>query len=451
MVASETDGVWAQISGLTLPTGATTTAGAQDAGLDDVACTSVGNCVAVGYYTNHGGDYAPMVATETGGVWGKASALTLPPDATSDGAVDGVACTSVGNCVAVGSYKAVSGVQALVASEADGVWGPASTLTLPTGATAPGSQQTVLNGVACTSVGNCVAVGSYDDNSNGANTRPDRVIVASETKGAWGRAKALTLPTGATASTDAVLDGVACTSVGNCVAVGAYYDRSGVGDDGNDRVMVASETDGVWGQASALTLPADAATALDSQKAGLSGVACTSVESCAAVGYYTNRRGHYRAMVVSSTGSSSSSEASPTVVQVETRADGTVGLLVKTAGPWNIDVLETAWIDNTADAHVGHRATANARLKPAGGRFVVARTSASVSGAGTRRFSVAPNQRGIQLISYHRYPVTLRLWVSFTAPSGTVHTVGVYGLHVPSNCVTPVTVPPGRTKINCGH
>jgi hypothetical protein len=50
-----------------------------------------------------------MVVTETKGVWGRASELTLPSGAEPKGqlaALDSVACTSPGRCVAVGTYFA---------------------------------------------------------------------------------------------------------------------------------------------------------------------------------------------------------------------------------------------------------------------------------------------------------------------------------------------------------
>jgi len=57
--------VWPSASELTLPAGANTTAGDQNAHLESVTCTSAGNCVAVGSYkdTNGSNDYQAMVVT----------------------------------------------------------------------------------------------------------------------------------------------------------------------------------------------------------------------------------------------------------------------------------------------------------------------------------------------------------------------------------------------------
>jgi hypothetical protein len=105
--------VWPAASELSLlPSGTNTTAGGQDASLGSVVCTSPGNCVAVGGSTDTNGtngtnDGQAMVVAETSGVWGHASELTLPSGASTTAGgqyacLDSVACTSPGNCVAGG-------------------------------------------------------------------------------------------------------------------------------------------------------------------------------------------------------------------------------------------------------------------------------------------------------------------------------------------------------------
>jgi hypothetical protein len=125
------------------------------------------------------------------------------------------------------------------------VWPAAGKLALPVGAnTSRGHQAAALQGVACTSAGNCVAVGYFTD-----ATKSTQAMAVAEAGGTWGRASELTLPAGAdvSAGAQAGLSSVACTSAGNCVAVGFYTDSSGSKDR---QAMVASETSGVWGQAS---------------------------------------------------------------------------------------------------------------------------------------------------------------------------------------------------------
>jgi large repetitive protein len=308
MVATETGGVWAPATKLMLPTGANTTASDQKGSLYSVTCTSPGNCVGVGEYTdsNGTGDYQAMVATETGGTWGQASKLVLPTGAnTAAGgqyaALNSVNCTSQGNCVAVGNYTDTNGtedLQAMIATETGGVWGQASKLTLPAGAnTASGGQAAFLNSVNCTSPGNCVAVGGYND-SNGSYD--GQGMIAAESSGTWGPGSALALPSGATTTAGdqhAELNSVTCTSSGNCVAVGEYADTNG---EDNYQAMVTVESSGVWGATSELTLPSGATTTAGDQDADPSSITCTSQGKCVVVGSYADANDDEAAMVLGS-------------------------------------------------------------------------------------------------------------------------------------------------------
>ncbi len=333
MVVGESAGVWGSASEVTLPAHATN----PDAYLDSVACTSVGSCVAVGEYVDASSHEQAMVVVESAGVWGSASEVTLPTAATDpDGTLASVACASVGNCVAVGTYNdASSHGQAMVVGESAGVWGSASEVTLPAHNTNPGAD---LSSVACASTGNCVAVGGYDGDeamvvvesggvwgsgsqvapasagSGGADLKsvvcPSKgdcvavgyyndasshaqAMVVGESGGVWASASAVTLPAHAT-DPGAYLGSVACASVGNCVAVGDYYDPSS-----NEQAMVVAESAGVWGSASEVTLPGGA-TGPD---AYLKSVACTSVGNCVGVGSYEDVSSHEQAMVVGSVAS----------------------------------------------------------------------------------------------------------------------------------------------------
>ena len=197
-----------------------------------VACTSVGNCTAVGSYADNTSSL-PVVATEMGGVWGSAGKLTLPANATSNAFADGlfaVSCSRPGSCAAVGTYQmsaSVLDLQPMAYVETGGTWSPAIPLTLPADAEGPPALQlATLNGVTCTSPGNCVAVGRY---SRSDDSRWPMVIT--ESNGQWGTAQVLGLPQGAPATgvQNAGLASVTCSSPGNCVAVGSYVDSTGTG------------------------------------------------------------------------------------------------------------------------------------------------------------------------------------------------------------------------------
>lgn len=110
------------------------------------------------------------------------------------------------------------------------------------------------------------------------------------------------------------------------------------------------------------------------------------------------------------------------ILRLSTRTNGTVKFTLKLPGRGTIDILETAWLDNFA------RITR--LLYPAPRRFVFARKHLTARAAGSTPVTVEPSQRGRALISRHRYPVLIRLWVSYTPTGGRQHNVGIYGLRI---------------------
>ena len=114
---------------------------------------------------------------------GAASAETvpLPPGAaaTQNDYFNAVSCPSAGDCVGVGGFTATGGVQsAVVEVEQNGAW----TASAPDLSTVDpgGGQAADLLSVACSSAGNCVAVGRYADSSG-----DDLGLVLTETDGTW--------------------------------------------------------------------------------------------------------------------------------------------------------------------------------------------------------------------------------------------------------------------------
>ena len=264
-----------------------------DASLNSLACTSVGNCVGVGSYTDSSGNTQAMAATETNGAWGQAVEVTAPADAASNpsATLKGISCTSAGNCEAVGSYDHTSDeAQAMAVAETNGTWAQAVKVSLPAGGEA--GNFAGLYGVSCTSSGDCEAVGSYNNISAPPTTL---AMAATETSGTWGQAVAVTAPAGAYGSPpQSALDGLSCISAGDCQAVGTYPTSSN-----NDLAMEATETDGTWSQAVEVSSPADADTP---PYVVLSHLSCTSAGNCQAVGWYTDSSGDTQAMEATETG-----------------------------------------------------------------------------------------------------------------------------------------------------
>jgi hypothetical protein len=291
-VASESDGTWAQASGISLPSGAIATLSEQNASFQGAACVSVGNCVAVGSYYDTTFARDAMLATESGGTWGSAVEVTPPTVASSNefARLTAVTCTGAGDCVAVGDYTdASSDDQAMTMTETDGTWGTAAEITPPTGA--PSDADPELESVSCASAGNCVAVGDYYDGS------ATQAMVVSESGGDWGQATEITQPGDASMSSPSGhLTGVSCTSQGSCVAAGFYRNS-----DGLDAPMAAAESDGTWSQASVIEPPAnDVTTNVGGLR--LDSLSCASQGNCVAVGTYYDTSDEFQAMTATESG-----------------------------------------------------------------------------------------------------------------------------------------------------
>jgi hypothetical protein len=275
MLAARAKGTWARAIRLALPSNAAR----KPAGtVDSVACTGAGSCVAVGSYDyGNGTDAQAFIATEARGRWARATTVRLPAGSarTVDSGLGAVSCPKPGSCVAAGGYAVKGGGDSMmITTESKGKWGRARALGSP-----PGAGPAGLSGLACPRVGYCSAVGDYEAGSV-FNLRP---LAVTESKGKWGRASAVGLPAGAVKTDDqAVFTGVACTGSGSCVAVGNYFNGGGLG-----LVMGATESKGRWHAAAQISLPASTGVQ-DGDSAELFGVACGSAGSCTAVGGYTS-------------------------------------------------------------------------------------------------------------------------------------------------------------------
>jgi hypothetical protein len=282
--------IWARGIALPEPANLSTALDWRDSDPESVSCTSAGNCVAVGSYDagGHHQTIQPLIATESDGVWGQPSEHALPglpPGPGGSQWLESVSCTSPGDCTALGTFGGLDSDHQMVAEESDGLWGPASELPEPAGAD--------VGSLTCTSAGNCVAVGYLDLVCDGAGnclppwatqgvTYPieeDQPLVVTETGGVWAWPSEIALPLNATPAggpdgQPVALNAIACASAGNCVAAGEYSTALG------SLPLVVTESDGVWGQASAPSPPAGEAIPDDFIRS----VACPDAGNCVAVG-----------------------------------------------------------------------------------------------------------------------------------------------------------------------
>ena len=191
-----------------------------------------------------------------------------------------------GTCVAVGGYtKAAGNGEPMVVAESRGRWGRAAAIRLPSNAVA--NPDAHLTAVSCPKAGDCVAVGTYTATSN-----QGEAMAVGQRKGRWGRATEIQLPK-VNVEPSAELYSVSCASAGSCIAVGSYVTRSNL-----IAALVVKESGGRWKRGIHLTaLPANAAGG-SGQTANLNGVSCTA-SSCLAVGQYADTSGGELAMAVS--------------------------------------------------------------------------------------------------------------------------------------------------------
>ena len=334
-------GTWAQATEITAPTNVL---GNPIASVSGISCSSAGNCTGVGGYTDSSENNQAMVATETSGTWAEATEVTAPANAgqprwlpvrdlvflgrelhrrrellrqlrerASHGGHRDLRnlgpshrghrpgqCREQrrglprwdlvflrGELHRRGSYfDSSANNQAMVATETSGTWAQATELTAP--ANAGSNPVAGLNGISCSSAGNCTAAGFYADSS--AN---NQAMVAIETSGTWAQATEVTAPANARSDPGAYLDGIWCSSAGNCTAAGTYADSSG-----NSQAMTATETSGTWAQATEVTAPADAGS---NPGAALNGISCSSAGNCTAAGGYTDSSGNSQATTTTET------------------------------------------------------------------------------------------------------------------------------------------------------
>jgi hypothetical protein len=265
LVVTESGGKWGRAVEVKLPRNAASDPFAE---VNGVACSSLGNCVAVGYYSPTASEDAGFIVTQRRGTWGRAIAATPLPKGTTASWLYAVACPAPGSCEAVGSFLAHSTDEGIVLEQAHGRWTQERTLRAPVG------EGPDLQGVACTRAGDCVADGFYFPTGV---ENVYRAVGYVESRGRWGRAKTVGAPKDATFGL-AALTSAGCAPRGSCLGAGVDV----VGTTGYG--VAAAESGGRWRAATEIRALPPHATGAD-----LDGVSCASSKLCvAAGGYYTS-------------------------------------------------------------------------------------------------------------------------------------------------------------------
>ena len=287
---TESAGTWQTGVAITPPTGAVSTS--QGVTIYDASCGAAGSCSVIGTYLDANGNQHSFVVNQVNGAWQSGVALTLPANALTNGlqsAPRSISCATAGNCVVVGTYNTNAQsfeTHGYVANEINGTWHSASELTMPSDANA--NPMVNESQVICWAAGNCDAVGSYIDNAGVTHA-----IVSQSTHFTWHTARALLLPAAASAFAGASFSEITCATPSNCVTVGSFNNAAGALEP-----MAASMINGVWSRAVAITLPTGAGANPATFYWGYKGVSCATPTNCAFGGDYVTSTGTHQGFLV---------------------------------------------------------------------------------------------------------------------------------------------------------
>jgi hypothetical protein len=238
--------------------------------LNSVTCTSSSQCWAAGYYfdpVNNNGFNHTVVERWDGTSWTIVSSPNT--SATQNNVLNGVTCSSVADCWAVGYYDSGNSVKQTLIEHWDGnLWRiVTSPNTLPV-------ESNLLSGIACASASECWAVGDSSDPSG----KIYQTLIEQWNGTSWSIVSSPnTLPVQSN-----FLSGVACSAVADCWAVGYFIGNAAQG--GANQTLIEHWNGTSW---SIATSPNTSTT----QNNLLLGVTCPSASQCWAVGYFKNDTG----------------------------------------------------------------------------------------------------------------------------------------------------------------
>jgi hypothetical protein len=231
--------------------------------LNAVSCTSTTACTAVGASA---GLYSPnnrtMFAVRWNGTSWSIQPAPIPAGATSS-ELTGVSCTSTTACTAVGDFTSSdNGPEATLVERWNGTSWSIQPTPNPTG---PGSY---LSGVSCTSPTACTAVGAF------TNSASVQLTLAERWNGTTWSIQPTPNPTSAKYTS---LIRVSCPSTTACTAIGGFTDAAG------NFALLAEGWNGTSWSVQSVPSPTVAYS-----YTALTGLSCTSMSACTAVGLHNN-------------------------------------------------------------------------------------------------------------------------------------------------------------------
>jgi hypothetical protein len=268
-------------------------------GLNSVTCTFASNCWAVGYYHSQAG-LLTLIEHWNGSAWqfvfspnGSLSAINKYLGARNN-TLTGVACASVSQCWAVGSFEDNLGRTTLTEQ-----WDGTSWTVLPsTGITAASvngrtPENSLLTSVTCPSAMECWAVG-YSATPEGAETEDSQPLFEHWVGGAWYVVPSPTLGNSTNVNVTInsypwnYLFSVQCSSATQCWAVG--FSRTDPGN-GSAQTLIEQWNGAAWA-------PVTSPNSSTSDVNFLRGVTCAPESECWAVGSSTDTNGLSRSLVL---------------------------------------------------------------------------------------------------------------------------------------------------------
>ena len=278
--------------------------------VEDMSCPADGGCVAVGLIKTATASF-PGVAAQNDGTWQPLQRLS----GTNEGdAVGAVACSSLGNCLAGGSFdRAFQTANSaprygLVAQQVNGVWQPANGV-FGLDYWARGTQADVYE-ISCPSDNNCVIAGSYGEIIGPLTGwgQGVQLFAAAMVNGEWERAQGFPSLESANLGGIAEIRSLSCSDARNCTItgtttgpyLGAAACRSETGCYAGGYTFILSLVDGTWG--APFKTPSNPAEGIPEGSALINSTSCPSRTECVGVGSANTDDGGSYAITIKKSG-----------------------------------------------------------------------------------------------------------------------------------------------------
>ena len=226
--------------------------------LTDVACSSVRDCTAVGYHYR-ASNVQTLIERWNGSKW----SVTPSPNTSEflDNDLSGIACVSARSCTAVGYHYDGHAQEPLIERWNGVAW------SIVRSVARVGAPSAFLSAVSCRSSFDCTAVGAARD------TTANQPLIEHWNGIAWSMEPAPST----NRKLNSYLTGVSCISSNSCTAVGRYFTGS------TFQTLVEVRKGTAWSIVRSPAVSAGTNSELD-------GISCSSVSNCTAVGDVTAPR-----------------------------------------------------------------------------------------------------------------------------------------------------------------